>query len=202
MKTARARHGVSANIDSSLPQSMGWMAKGKCLRIGLEKMFLEGRPTKEDYQHSINSYCKPCSVRGDCLHWIMVYEIKDRYISRGIWGGLTPDERRNLRRRIRESKLCITDVIRRWVKYGAISSPDTLPDARYAVRVIDNVSRQIVFDGPANQERGAYTVAVREMHRHGRPATAYVTDRVAETMEVMESSNYPPKRQRSPFHVR
>lgn len=202
MKTARARHGVSANIDSSLPQSMGWMARGKCLRIGLEKMFLEGRPTKEDYQKVRDTYCTPCPVRGDCLHWIMVYEIKDRYISRGMWGGLTPDERRNLRRRIRESKLCITDVIRRWVKYGAISSPDTLPGARYAVRVVDAESKQIVFDGPANQERGAYTVAVREMHRHGRPTTAYVTDRVDGTMQAMESANYPPKRQKNPYRER
>jgi WhiB family redox-sensing transcriptional regulator len=198
MKAARVRHGASANIESSLPLSMRWMARGKCLRVGLEKMFLQGRPTQEDYQRAKDTYCAPCPVRGDCLHWIMMYEIKDKYVSQGIWGGMTPDERRKLRRRIAETGICITDTIRRWVRYGASYHPDTLPTARYAVRVVDNATKQIVFDGLANQDRGSHIVAVREMHRHGKPATAYITDKVEGTMETLESANYREKRQRNP----
>jgi hypothetical protein len=200
MMSARVQRGASASIESSLPLSMGWMARGKCLKVGLEKMFLEGRPTKADYQKVKDAYCNPCPVRGDCLQWIMIHEIKDRYISRGVWGGLTPEERLKLRRRISETEICITDTIRRWVRYGAAYHPDTRPTARYGVRVVDAESKQIVFDGLANQERGAHTVAVREMHRHGKPATAYITDKVASTMAALESASYPQKRQRTPYH--
>lgn len=200
MMNARVQHGVSVSTDSDIPPAMGWMAKGKCLRVGLEKMFLAGRPTKEDYQKAKDTYCIPCPVRGDCLHWIMMQELKDRYVSGGIWGGLTPDERRKLRRRISDTKLCVTDTIRRWLKYGAVAPPDTTPDARYEVRVIDNDTKQIIFDGPANQDRGAHTIAVREMHRHDKPATAYITDRVEKSMVTLESANFPHRKRKTPCH--
>lgn len=38
--------------------------------------------------------CARCSVRDDCLQWAM-----DQHIDHGVWGGLSEDQRRALRRR-------------------------------------------------------------------------------------------------------
>jgi WhiB family redox-sensing transcriptional regulator len=55
----------------------------------------------EDYDDSVavlnaKVICKDCPLTNDCL----VYAVKDSSLD-GIWGGTTPKERRNMRRRKR-----------------------------------------------------------------------------------------------------
>ena len=88
-----------------------------------------------------------------------------RYTSRGVEGGCTPKERKNLKRRIREEKLCATEVVWRFMHNHPISRKPVKKDTPYTVTLStyngDEVSRHI-----AKTPHGAWIIARREQNRH------------------------------------
>ena len=68
----------------------GWQAKAACVGSALDLFFVE----KNLVPTEAKEICGPCPVRTDCLSYAM-----DTYAEHGVWGGLSPQERRSLRRR-------------------------------------------------------------------------------------------------------
>ena len=69
-----------------------WTAQASCAKTDPEVFF----PSHGDPAIEARQICARCPVRDDCLAYAL-----DADESYGIWGGLDPDERRNLRRRQR-----------------------------------------------------------------------------------------------------
>lgn len=68
---------------------MSWIQDAACRDIGTEPFYTTD-PTAVDAAKAI---CRACPVRQDCLTDAMQTE---DYLRWGVWGGLTPDERRDL----------------------------------------------------------------------------------------------------------
>jgi WhiB family transcriptional regulator, redox-sensing transcriptional regulator len=73
--------------DLSLPPRPAWMARGEC-RFHPEIDFF-GKPWRLAAAQAV---CVTCPVRDECLAYAMEWEEPD-----GVWGGLTPSQRRALR---------------------------------------------------------------------------------------------------------
>jgi len=72
-----------------------WAARARCADADPELFFPPGDgPATEARQ-----ICSQCPVRDDCLTYAL--DAGEQY---GIWGGLDPTERRNLRRRHRSNR--------------------------------------------------------------------------------------------------
>jgi WhiB family redox-sensing transcriptional regulator len=71
-----------------------WMDRGACRDVDPELFFSVGTGllTKQQTARA-KMVCWGCSVRLDCLRWAQ-HHGQDH----GVWGGLDPDERRELRR--------------------------------------------------------------------------------------------------------
>jgi hypothetical protein len=67
-----------------------WTARAQCAETDPEIFF----PPKGDPATAARAICRCCPVRDDCL--VYALDAREEY---GIWGGLDPDERRNLRRK-------------------------------------------------------------------------------------------------------
>lgn len=75
-----------------------WMDEANCASTGGEGFFLEDEEAevgRGSYREGIR-VCERCTVKVECLQYAL-----DRYIDDGLWGGLTPNERKELRRRRR-----------------------------------------------------------------------------------------------------
>lgn len=68
-----------------------WRDDALCKRV-LPETFFPDKGSSADAQEA-KAICGSCSVRNACLEWAMTFP--EEY---GIWGGLTPDERKELRR--------------------------------------------------------------------------------------------------------
>lgn len=66
-------------------ESFEWITDAICVQVGPDPWFIErgesARPAKR--------ICADCPVRQQCLQYAL-----DAHITEGIWGGLTPRERR------------------------------------------------------------------------------------------------------------
>lgn len=72
-----------------------------CAEVGVDVFYPEGRP----YETSVlRPMCLGCSFLVDCRDYALAHEVD------GFWGGLTPDERRTVRRGLRTtvSKILVT----------------------------------------------------------------------------------------------
>jgi WhiB family transcriptional regulator, redox-sensing transcriptional regulator len=69
-----------------------WAARASCADTGPAVFF----PPHGDPAAQARQICARCPVRSDCLTYAL--DADERY---GIWGGLDPDERRRLRRKLR-----------------------------------------------------------------------------------------------------
>jgi WhiB family transcriptional regulator, redox-sensing transcriptional regulator len=79
-------------VNLVLPEAKRWTATAACAEEGVAPMFpTEGDEKGIEYAKSI---CGRCPVREQCLS-----EALDRGESFGVWGGLTTDERRAMRRK-------------------------------------------------------------------------------------------------------
>lgn len=78
----------------SLLTPMGdWVRDAECARIGGDVWFSDVAPTRE-YEIA-KAICKnDCPVRQQCLDWAVENKIRA-----GLWGGMSPNERRPLERR-------------------------------------------------------------------------------------------------------
>lgn len=67
---------------------ISWMVHGECVGDDRDLWFPDvGGPTK-----AARAVCDRCSVRQECLEYALVYE------EFGIWGGMSPDQRKRYRR--------------------------------------------------------------------------------------------------------
>lgn len=73
---------------------MSWRSKAACLGHDTELFFPAGctGPAQEQAEQAV-AICRQCPVITQCLDWAVTTGQDD-----GIWGGLTEDQRRALRR--------------------------------------------------------------------------------------------------------
>jgi WhiB family redox-sensing transcriptional regulator len=72
-----------------------WRAQSACREMGTEVFYNtenERGPAKRSRNVAAKSVCMSCPVRRPCLEWAL--EVDEPY---GVWGGLTPEERSQLR---------------------------------------------------------------------------------------------------------
>lgn len=176
MKSARVVRGANASTDVVLPRNAQWIQKARCLRTGVGKFWLPGRPTHDDYQRVIARWCQECPVRAECLVSALQMELRMKHTSGGIWGGEPPNERRTLRRKLRDSGLCITELVRR--RLGGVSIPRRLPPSqgRYTVTLTNPDTGSVVYEHTARTPKGGQIIATREQHRQGHELVGTVTD--------------------------
>jgi WhiB family redox-sensing transcriptional regulator len=72
-----------------------WRDRAACLTEDPELFFPVGTTSDEDIYKIIDAkaICTRCEVRTKCLAWAL-----ENGMSHGIWGGMTEDERRALKR--------------------------------------------------------------------------------------------------------
>lgn len=86
-------------LDSRSPL-MTWRDHAACLRMDPELFFPVGNTGPALTQtEEARAVCHRCEVVEDCLSWAM-----DSRQEEGVWGGLSDDERRALRRRISRAR--------------------------------------------------------------------------------------------------
>lgn len=89
---------VEAQAASS---AAGWREVALCAQVDPELWFPEsGQPNGK-----AKLVCGWCDVQAECLAFAL--RANEQY---GVWGGLSPEERRRLRRRQRESALVAVEV--------------------------------------------------------------------------------------------
>jgi len=80
---------------SHTPTVTDWRARSACLEVNPELFFPVGSTGPAVRQvDQAKLVCRRCEVRDACLEWAL-----DEKQDHGVWGGLTEDERRSLRRR-------------------------------------------------------------------------------------------------------
>ncbi|MGH3922228.1 MAG: WhiB family transcriptional regulator [Pseudonocardiaceae bacterium] len=73
----------------------GWRAQAACLEEDPELFFPVGVTGRAlDQIEQAKAVCQRCPVVGACLEWALETNQQD-----GVWGGLSEDQRRTLRRR-------------------------------------------------------------------------------------------------------
>lgn len=78
-----------------------WRERDACLNEDPELFFPIGTTGPAALQTiEAKRVCAGCPVRDDCLQWAMSVNVEQ-----GIWGGLSEDERRSLRRRSTRNRL-------------------------------------------------------------------------------------------------
>lgn len=110
--------------------------------------------------------------------------MKGRYVSRGIWGGATPKQRKTLKRYIKEHDECFTITIRHWL--AKVTKP-----ARpflFQLRVTDAGTNALVFEGSAYALRGAKSMVTREQNRYAKPSHSVIMDL---TTSEITTKSYP-----------
>lgn len=74
---------------------MDWRSEAACLNVDPELFFPIGNTGPAVAQVAeAKAVCRDCSVQSDCLQWA----ISNNQDS-GVWGGLSEEERRSLKRR-------------------------------------------------------------------------------------------------------
>ncbi len=79
---------------------MSWRHHAACLGMAPDLFFPVGTtgPALEQTEHA-KAVCHHCPVTAQCLEWALA-----THQDAGIWGGLTEDERRTLRRSRRRGR--------------------------------------------------------------------------------------------------
>ena len=67
-----------------------WMQAANCMGLDDDQFF----PARGDDASPAKAVCRRCAVREACLTYAMTPPVEIH----GVWGGLTPEERRRLRR--------------------------------------------------------------------------------------------------------
>ena len=71
-----------------------WIGEAACAEVGVEAFFPEGRSNNHSYRPA-RLVCGGCPVRAECLEAALATEQPGYEF--GLWGGLTPVERRKVR---------------------------------------------------------------------------------------------------------
>lgn len=79
--------------------SHNWRPRAACLDSDPDLFFPIGTSGQAlDQTEQAKAYCRRCPVITQCLDWALATNQHD-----GVWGGLSEDERRTLRRRRRRA---------------------------------------------------------------------------------------------------
>src|SRR5512135_722960 len=85
-----------APLPAALPDSAGWQQAAAC-RFADRDLFFPPEEERGRYvgfrAAAAQRICRSCPVRGECLGYALAAD--ERY---GLWGGMTAEERRRLRR--------------------------------------------------------------------------------------------------------
>ena len=74
---------------------MDWRSKAACLTVDPELFFPIGNTGPAIAQAAeAKAVCRSCEVQAVCLEWAL-----DNNQDSGVWGGMSEEERRSLRRR-------------------------------------------------------------------------------------------------------
>lgn len=74
---------------------MDWRSRAACLTVDPEIFFPIGSTGLAIIQMAkAKAVCRECSVKGVCLRWAI-----DNNQDSGVWGGMSEEERRSLKRR-------------------------------------------------------------------------------------------------------
>ena len=74
---------------------MNWRDRAACLSAETDLFFPIGSTGSAVLQvHEAKRVCADCPVRADCLDWAVKLNV-----DHGVWGGLSEEERRSLKRR-------------------------------------------------------------------------------------------------------
>ena len=87
----------------TLEAADGWRSRSACRGLP-SNMFVSSDMTRAE-ELAAKRICAGCVVVANCLSYAMVNSVQ-----LGIWGGLTPDERRPMRRRWLEDRQSVTGV--------------------------------------------------------------------------------------------
>ena len=82
--------------DARSDTARGWAARALCVGWDPEAFF----PPNDDAARETRDICAACPVRGQCLAYAVI--ANERF---GIWGGLDPQERHTLRKRLQRHGL-------------------------------------------------------------------------------------------------
>ena len=84
-----------AALPALVSSNWDWQVQAACRGAGVDLFFnpdAERGKSKRMREARAKAVCATCPVIKDCLSWAM--DVAEPY---GVWGGLTPDERRDLR---------------------------------------------------------------------------------------------------------
>lgn len=76
---------------------LDWMDDALCAQVGTEIFFPEKGGTADEAK----SICHRCTVQSECLTYALDIETSGVWTVTGVWGGTTPIERRDIRRRLK-----------------------------------------------------------------------------------------------------
>lgn len=74
---------------------MTWRTHAACLGADGDVFFIEGSRGRGGYK-AAKAICAECYVTADCLDYALQHRLEE-----GVWGGLSPRERRRVRTRRR-----------------------------------------------------------------------------------------------------
>lgn len=72
------------------PTHLSWMSRGACLETGGEQFFPDEKGSAADAKR----ICLGCEVKVECLDYALKAPM-----TKGIWGGKSPQQRKALRRK-------------------------------------------------------------------------------------------------------
>ena len=72
-------------VPAEAPEDLIWRDAALCAQTDPDEFF----PEKGESSSRAKAVCRACTVRADCLRFAL-----DRGEEHGVWGGLTPEERR------------------------------------------------------------------------------------------------------------
>jgi WhiB family redox-sensing transcriptional regulator len=83
------RHPQPSATTHGATDEFAWSARALCRTLGADAFFASDRRAVEAAQ----GVCSGCPVRAECLEYALVHRL-----DHGVWGGLTPSERRQIQR--------------------------------------------------------------------------------------------------------
>ncbi|MEU3529393.1 WhiB family transcriptional regulator [Streptomyces sp. NPDC038707] len=141
-----------SNYTGAVPDTVrqpDWRTHGACQYEDPELFFKTGT------EEIAKTVCRGCPVREDCLTHALDERIED-----GVWGGLTEDERRNIRRQAVQWKLTAVETQRRLRLAEQPPRPRTMQEV-FEESILAVRGDHLEWTGPAKPKFGgrAYSPA-------------------------------------------
>lgn len=151
-----------------------WRHRAACIDEDSELFFPIGNGGGAAYQtRGAKAVCGGCEVREECLTWAL-----DTGQDHGIWGGLTEEERRSMKRRQQRQD--------RPAKPPNLRPQGGGNEAPYAWREVHNLVRDGVPYGEWPSRLGTtYNALVKRLDRHGRRDLAREVERAGRRTGAM-----------------